>query len=122
MHEVDMTIALFRSLAQWRDDQPGAPEIRRVVLQVGAFTTVEPNALAFAFGVQRAALPFLQRAELQIEEIPLVAYCPACAVEYRPAIGEHYAHPACGEPMRDIRSGRQLRIVHIETFEEPVYA
>jgi hydrogenase nickel incorporation protein HypA/HybF len=122
MHEVDMTVALVRSLAQWREEQPGAPEIRRVVLQVGAFTTVEPDALVFAFGVQRASMPFLQRAELHIEDVPLVAYCPACAVEYRPVIGERYAHPPCGEPMGDIRSGRQLRIAQIETFEEPVYA
>jgi hydrogenase nickel incorporation protein HypA/HybF len=122
MHEVDMTVALVRSLAQWREEQPDAPEIRRVVLEVGAFTTVEPNALAFAFGVQRTSLPFLQRAELQIEEVPLVAYCAPCAVEYRPVIGEHYAHQPCGEPMREIRSGRQLRIAHIETFEEPAYA
>jgi hydrogenase nickel incorporation protein HypA/HybF len=92
------------------------------VLQIGAFTTVEPDALVFAFGVQRASLPFLQRAELAIEEIPLVAYCAACAVEYRPVIGLHYAHQACGEPMRDIRTGRELRIAHIETFEDPVYA
>jgi hydrogenase nickel incorporation protein HypA/HybF len=122
MHEVDMTVALVRSLAQWREEQPGSPEIRCVVLQVGAFTTVEPEALSFAFDVQRASAPFLRRAELQIEEVPLIAYCAPCSVEYRPVIGEHYAHPTCGEPMREIRSGRQLRIAHIETFEEPAYA
>lgn len=117
-----MTRALVRSLAQWREEQPSAPEIRRVVVQVGAFTTVEPDALTFAFSVQRSSLPFLYRTELAIEEIPLVAYCAPCAVEYRPSIGEHYAHQACGEPMREIRRGRELRIAHIETFEEPIYA
>jgi hydrogenase nickel incorporation protein HypA/HybF len=122
MHEVDMTRALVRSLDQWRRDQPGMPRIRRIVVEVGAFTTVEPDALTFAFGVQRASLPFLQHAELHIKEVPLVAYCEPCATEYRPLIGKAYAHPPCGEPMRIIRSGRELRIAHIETFEEPAYA
>ena len=115
-----MTRALVNSLREWHAEQPGEPEVRRVRLQVGAFTTVEPEALQFAFEVQRRSVPFLVQAELVIEEIPLVAYCATRAVEYRPAIGTRYAHD-CGEPMGEIRSGRELRIAAVET-EEAVHA
>jgi len=115
-----MTRALVNALRDWHEEQPARPSIRRVVLEVGAFTTVEPDALRFAFDVQRRSVPFLGEATLSIEEIPLVAYCGPCATEYRPQLGVRYAHD-CGAPMEEIRSGRELRIAAIET-EEAVHA
>lgn len=115
-----MTRALVNALREWQADQPVETRVRRVVLQVGAFTAVEPDALRFAFDVQRRSVPFLSEAMLAIEDIPLVAYCRACSTEYRPQIGTRYAHD-CGAPMEEIRSGRELRIAAIET-EEPAHA
>ena len=109
-----MTRALVNALREWHDEQAGDPQITNVVLEVGDFTAVEPEALVAAFKVQRRAVPFLETASLSVTAIPLIAYCDPCESEYRPSIGTRYAH-SCGEPMRTIRSGRELRIKTIES-------
>jgi hydrogenase nickel incorporation protein HypA/HybF len=116
MHEVDMTRALVNALQEWHDGQSESRPVTRVVLEVGLFTAVEPGALRFAFDVQRRSVGFLTEAELDIREIPLIAYCRSCKTEYRPEIGTRYAHE-CGMPMEDIRSGRELRIATVEMKE-----
>jgi len=113
MHETDMTQALIVTLRDWWQAQPVAPQISQVHLIVGEFTCVEPASLQFAFEVQTRNT-FLEGAKLQIQNVPLVAYCHPCQQEYRPAIGLHYACPQCQSPMEDIRSGRELKIDRIE--------
>lgn len=113
MHEVDMTKALIQTVRDWWQAQPGAPSIAAIQLAVGQFTCVEPASLQFAFAAQTPGT-FLDGATLKIREIPLIAFCHTCQGEYRPAIGAFYACPSCGTPMEDIRSGRELKIEHIE--------
>jgi hydrogenase nickel incorporation protein HypA/HybF len=52
--------------------------------------------------------------ELVIKDIPLLAFCHGCQQEYRPEISLQYSCPDCHSPMEDIRSGRELKIDHIE--------
>ncbi|MEM9135864.1 MAG: hydrogenase maturation nickel metallochaperone HypA [Cyanobacteria bacterium P01_F01_bin.42] len=113
MHEVDMTRALITTVRDWCEQQPEPPEISRVHLVVGKFTCVEPDSLRFAFRAQTEGT-FLDGAELEIRETPLIAFCHTCAQTYEPAIGLEYACPSCRAPMEDIRSGRELKIDHIE--------
>lgn len=113
MHEVDMTRSLVLTLRDWWESQPDRPQISRVHLRVGDFTCVEPAGLVFAFDAYREGT-FLAAAELVVESVPLVAFCHACQADYRPEMGLHYACPTCGAPMEDIRSGRELKISHIE--------
>jgi hydrogenase nickel incorporation protein HypA/HybF len=118
MHETDMTKALILTIQQWWEAQPTPPTIEKVYLQVGEFTCVEPVSLQFAFEVQTQNT-FLQGVELVIKDIPLIAYCHLCQQEYVPKMGEHYACPTCHSPMEDIRSGRELKIDHLEyTIQE----
>jgi len=49
-----------------------------------------------------------------IKDIPLIAYCHSCKQDYKPQIGLQYSCPTCRSPMEDIRSGRELKIDHIE--------
>lgn len=121
MHETDMTRALIMTLRDWWQAQPEPPVINRVHLIVGKFTCVEPAGLEFAFEVQTRNT-FLERAKLQIQETPLVAYCHPCQQEYQPAIGLHYACPQCRSPMEEIRSGRELKIDRIEYASDSVRA
>ena len=51
-----------------------------------------------------------------IKDIPLIAYCHSCKQDYKPQIGLQYSCPACRSSMEDIRSGRELKIDHIEYF------
>ncbi|MBD0334227.1 MAG: hydrogenase maturation nickel metallochaperone HypA [Cyanobacteria bacterium Co-bin13] len=118
MHETDMTKALIITVRDWWASQPERPEVSKIHLIVGQFTCVEPASLQFAFEVQTRGT-FLAGAELVIQETPLIAFCQACASEYRPEIGLHYACPSCHAPMDDIRSGRELKIDRIEYGKTP---
>jgi hydrogenase nickel incorporation protein HypA/HybF len=113
MHETDMTKALLMTVEDWWESQPDRPSITKIHLTVGNFTCVEPASLQFAFEVQTRQT-FLEGATLEIRETPLIAFCHTCQAEYQPAIGLHYACPACHSPMDDIRSGRELKIDRIE--------
>lgn len=112
-HEVDMTRALIIALREWQADHPHAQPIRRVTLGVGQFTCVEPELLRTSFAQQKSGT-FLAAAELIIHNIPFIAYCCTCQQEYRPALGLRYACPTCNAPLHEIRSGRELKIEHVE--------
>ncbi|MEB3229738.1 MAG: hydrogenase maturation nickel metallochaperone HypA [Leptolyngbyaceae bacterium] len=119
MHETDMTKALIMTVRQWWEEQPEQRPVEKIYLTVGAFTCVEPASLQFAFEVQ-IRNTFLAEAELVIEETPLIAYCHPCQQQYRPDYGRQYACPDCGQPMEDIRSGRELKIDRVEWAEVAV--
>ena len=121
MHEVDMTKSLIETVRDWWLEQPEPPEISHVHLVVGRFTCVEPVSLKFAFRTQTQNT-FLGNADLVIRETPLVAHCHQCATDYEPEIGLQYTCPTCQSPMEDIRSGRELKIDHIEYSSSPTYA
>jgi hydrogenase nickel incorporation protein HypA/HybF len=113
MHETDMTRSLILTLRDWWMEQSPPPTIEKVHLTVGHFTCVEPASLQFAFEVQKRNT-FLDNAQLVIQETPLIAYCEPCATTYAPTLGLQYACPHCGSPMTEIRSGRELKIDHLE--------
>lgn len=113
MHETDMTKSLILTLQDWANEQPVPPKIEKVHLLVGKFTCVEPLSLQFAFEAQTRN-SFLAGVELVTKDVPLVAHCHPCQKDYQPEIGLRYACPQCGSPMEDIRSGRELKIDHIE--------
>ena len=113
MHEVDMTKSLILTIQQWWEEQPEQRPIAAVHLMVGRFTCVEPVSLEFAFEVQKHGT-VLANSTLEIQEIPLVAFCHTCQQDYHPEIGIRYACPTCQGPMEDIRSGRELKIDRIE--------
>jgi hydrogenase nickel incorporation protein HypA/HybF len=113
MHETDMTKALIFTMKDWYESQPHKIKIDKVHLVVGKFTCVEPVSLEFAFEIQTQNT-FLEGVPLVIKDIPLVAFCHGCQQEYRPQIGLQYSCPDCQSPMEDIRSGRELKIDHIE--------
>jgi len=123
MHETDMTKALMLTLKEWWDGQPEQHPIAAVHLVVGQFTCVEPASLQFSFAVQTQNT-FLAGARLVIRETPLIAFCHDCCESYRPHIGHSYTCPQCESPMADIRSGRELKIDHVEfhVTAEPTYA
>lgn len=113
MHETDMTKALIITVKDWYQSQPDSYKIEKIHLIVGQFTCVEPQSLQFAFQAQTKNT-FLEGVTLEIKETPLIAFCHQCNQEYQPEIGLMYNCPHCHSPMDDIRSGRELKIDHIE--------
>jgi len=113
MHETDMTKALILTVKDWQSTQSEKQQIEKIHLTVGQFTCVEPASLKFAFEVQTRNT-FLAGVELIIKDVPLIAFCHNCQQEYKPQIGLQYSCPDCNSPLENIRSGRELKIDHIE--------
>ncbi|MEM7126945.1 MAG: hydrogenase maturation nickel metallochaperone HypA [Chloroflexota bacterium] len=117
-HEVDMTKALIMSLEEWWLEEPKPQPVSRVVLEVGAFTCVEPDLLVRSFAQQRLQKAFLQSAELEIKPVPFVAHCDQCDRTYQPDIGLEYRCPTCEAGLHNIKSGRELKIAQVEWANE----
>lgn len=90
----------------------GASRIHRLTLRVGALAGVEPKALAFAFDVVTNGT-IAEGATLEVQDVPLVCFCPHCANEFRPA-GWIFECPCCGRPTADVRQGRELELASME--------
>jgi hydrogenase nickel incorporation protein HypA/HybF len=57
--------------------------------------------------------PALAAAELEIELVPVAAYCPGCAAERAVSFPELRC-PDCGIPTPEVVRGRELEVVALE--------
>lgn len=111
MHEFSiMQSALELAEKNMRD--AGASRIHRLRVRVGRLSGVVPDALRFAFeglksGTAAAA------AELEIEEVPAICWCPDCAAEFE-AQDLNYECPRCHRPGGELRRGRELELASLE--------
>lgn len=82
--------------------------VRRVVLEIGKLSAVEPDAMRFCFdSVMRGTLA--EGAELQIIETPGAGLCLACGESV--AMQEQYGLcPCCGSPRLQITAGDRMRV------------
>jgi hydrogenase nickel incorporation protein HypA/HybF len=96
------------------NDRPGPgalASLRR--LRLGALAGVVADALRSSYELAREGTP-LEGAELVVEEVPVVAYCPACAAERVPPSALDLCCPVCAAPMPQVVRGRELEVVALE--------
>ncbi len=93
-----------------------AGQIHRIGLRVGALSGVVPDALEFAFEVLKQDTP-AATARLELETVPLRAYCPDCDHEFT-AEGFWIACPRCERLDLEIRQGRELEVAYVELSAE----
>jgi hydrogenase nickel incorporation protein HypA/HybF len=112
MHEYGIATSALRLVLEHAEAN-GATRVVRVVVRVGALSGVDAEALRFAFS---AVIPgtLADGAALEIEDVPAVAHCATCDVEF--SAGEDFicACPRCGGLSGDIRRGRELDLARIE--------
>ncbi|HEY6094134.1 MAG TPA: hydrogenase maturation nickel metallochaperone HypA [Gallionellaceae bacterium] len=86
--------------------------VRSVVLEVGALSAVEPEAMAFCFdAVTRGSLA--EGARLEIVEIPGTGWCMQCGKNV--TLRERYGLcPECGDPRVEITGGNEMRVRDME--------
>ena len=109
MHELSIALAILDLAAEEAGRRGG--RVVAVHLRLGPLSGVVKEALVSAYDLAREATP--SAAALVVEEVPVVAWCPACAAERRPAFPE-LCCPACGTPTPDVRAGRELEVVALE--------
>lgn len=115
MHELSIAHSLV-DLATAAAAEAGVTRVDAVHLRLGAMSGVVKDALLFSFEVAAADTP-LAGARLEIEDVPVQVYCPACDVISPLSNIQSFRCPRCETPTADIRSGRELDLVALEYDE-----
>jgi hydrogenase nickel incorporation protein HypA/HybF len=111
MHEFSIMEAALETAAE-KTRAAGATQIHRLKLRVGALSGVVPEALRFAFdGLKDRTMA--AKAELEIELVSAVGWCPDCAVEFA-AADLHYECPRCHQSSGQLRRGKEMELASLE--------
>jgi hydrogenase nickel incorporation protein HypA/HybF len=115
MHEVSIMAEAVR-MAVESAQAAGATRITGLRLRVGRLSGAVPEALRFAWDVVRRDT-LAAGAGLEIESVPAASWCATCQVEFECA--DFMAEcPRCRRPARELRRGRELEIVSVETLRD----
>jgi hydrogenase nickel incorporation protein HypA/HybF len=114
MHELSIAMGIVDVATEEAARRTG--RVVAVHLKLGPLSGVVADALSAAFELARESTP-LAGAALVIEEVPVAAYCPACAVE-RVVSFPHLSCPVCGTPTPKVVRGRELEVTALE-LESP---
>ena len=112
MHELSIALSIVDAAAEEAERQGGG-RVVAVHQRLGPLSGVVKEALTSAFELAREGSP-LPDCELVVEEVAVVAYCPACAAERPVASVRRMTCPDCGAPMPDVVRGRELEVVALE--------
>ncbi|HSQ54857.1 MAG TPA: hydrogenase maturation nickel metallochaperone HypA [Gemmata sp.] len=111
MHELSIAIGIVDAAAG-EAARRGEGRVVAVHLKLGELSGMVPEALQSAFELAREDSP-LATAELVIEKVPVIAYCPTCETERRVRFPELVC-PDCKSATPEVVRGRELEVVAIE--------
>jgi hydrogenase nickel incorporation protein HypA/HybF len=111
MHEM----SLCESIRQVLEQQAPLQQyrcVKTVWLEIGSLSSVEPEAIRFAFEIVMQG-SIAEQARLEIIEMPGEAHCLQC-LQTVPIQQRYDECPRCGSYKLQIRSGEQMRIKELE--------
>jgi hydrogenase nickel incorporation protein HypA/HybF len=111
MHELSVALSILDLVGEETERHDG--KIIAVHVKLGPLAGVVKEALVSAYELAREGTPFAA-VELAIEDVPLVAHCPACAVDCPLASVMELRCPVCGSSTPTIVSGRELEVSALE--------
>jgi hydrogenase nickel incorporation protein HypA/HybF len=94
--------------------------VRAIRLKVGEMSGVVPDSLEFCFTALIAQTP-LEKARLEIEQIPFTMRCASCESVFGSEQGLAVC-PSCGGIDTKLVTGSELNVVDIELEDRPVEA
>jgi hydrogenase nickel incorporation protein HypA/HybF len=115
MHELSIAASIVDSVSETVEAYPGAT-VKQVRLRIGALASVIEDSLKFCWEITVEGTS-LQGAELVVHIVPVMAHCSACGKDGELASLQSFRCPHCGEPVTDLRQGRELEIESIEIDE-----
>jgi hydrogenase nickel incorporation protein HypA/HybF len=110
MHELSIALSILDLAAEEAGRRGG--RVVAVHLKLGPLSGVVGEALRSAYDLAREGTP-LAGAELVIDEVPVAAWCPACAAE-RVVVFPELCCPTCGAATPEVVRGRELEVVALE--------
>lgn len=115
MHELSIAHSLVE-IASEAACQANAKRVEAVTLRLGALSGVVKDALLFSYDIVIEDTP-LAGSRLQIEELPVVVYCPDCDVQSTLPGVQQFCCDRCGRPTAQIIQGKELEIISLEYTE-----
>ncbi|MFD1770926.1 hydrogenase maturation nickel metallochaperone HypA/HybF [Sphingobacterium suaedae] len=106
MHEVAIVRDIFSTLEAAYPDR--MDRILKIEIQAGLLCSVQPILIQNAFQAFVLETPHYAQTELEVELLPIVAYCPSCAKNFE--VLYHRFVCGCGKPSDQIIQGEELRI------------
>lgn len=107
MHELGVALELVDAIAA----RAGGARVQRVVLEVGALSSVLPDALSFCFPLATEGT-VVEGAALELRSVPGRARCRSCSREL--SLGRASDRCPCGAYDLEWLSGDGLTIVELE--------
>ena len=112
MHELSIATAVIDEVAK-HVDAAGGGRVLSITLRIGRLSCVQEGALRLSFELASADTE-LSGARLEIIDVPVRIWCPACGAEQELPGVQSLACPECGQLSGDIRAGRELNLESIE--------
>jgi hydrogenase nickel incorporation protein HypA/HybF len=120
MHELSIVGSIVDSVTESLAVYHGA-RVMEVRLRVGALAAVVEDSLQFCYGIATEGTA-LEGSKLVVKILPVVMHCEACGADGEIESLQSFRCPHCGEPVSELRQGRELEIesIEIEDAEETV--
>ncbi|HLX83849.1 MAG TPA: hydrogenase maturation nickel metallochaperone HypA [Terriglobales bacterium] len=114
MHELSIAMSIVE-MAEEEAAKRGV-QVTAIHLKLGALSGVVKEALLSSYEMAREDTP-LQRAELIIEEVPVVVFCQKCKQQRPLHSVQLFCCAECGAPTAEIVQGKELEVVALEVEE-----
>lgn len=99
---------------------PPPPRVEAVTIEVGRLANAVPAILRQYFDLLTPGTA-LAGARLDVDEVPIRARCGDCGGAFEIAVLS-FTCPACGSGLVELLSGRELRVVSLDTGGEAARA
>jgi hydrogenase nickel incorporation protein HypA/HybF len=112
MHELSIALSII-DVAEEEVTRLGATEVISIRVRIGALSGVGKQSLTSAFELARENT-LCAGSRLIFEDVPVVAYCPACK-EARPISSvQQFTCVVCDSPVSNVVQGRELQVMALE--------
>ncbi len=116
MHELSIALSLV-DVASEAASRLGSVRVEALHVRIGALSGVVKEALAFSFDIATKGTP-LEGARLQIEDVPVTAFCARCQSERTLDATFTLRCPICDSPLSEMRHGRELELTALEVTDD----
>ena len=112
MHELSIALSIIEGATEEAVKHENAT-VEAVHLKLGALSGVVKDALLFSWEIACQGTP-MENSRLEIEEIPVVAFCENCGENQNIAAINNLVCPNCETSATEIVSGRELMVTALE--------
>ena len=113
MHEASIAESILKIARKRLTETRNAESVVSVRVLVGEFRNVEADSLSFAFDNLKGLYTGCSNCKLEMELVPLLAYCQSENHKYSPRFEDAYRCKICGSGIGKLIAGDELDIVGV---------